>query len=162
MECALIAIGRWRASPEKALYDDYADRIAKMGRPVALGPLTLAEFEPRKSANAALAAETALLANALKTRSGPLVGLDPKGKPFTTEAFSQQLTTWRDQGHSAVNFVIGGAEGLSRETKRSMTFSLSLGAMTWPHFLVRPLLAEQIYRAICIQTGHPYHRGKSH
>lgn len=151
-------------SPEQALYDDYVGRIAKIGRQVALGPLTLTELEPRKSAtlNAALTAETTLIANAVKARSGPIVGLDPKGKSLTTEAFSEQLVTWRDQGHSAVNFIIGGAEGLSRETKQSLTFSLSLGAMTWPHFLVRPLLAEQIYRAICIQTGHPYHRGKSH
>ena len=86
------------------------------------------------------------------------IALDPTGKALTSEAFAQRLAKLRDQGGRAAAFLIGGADGLGslRDTAEER---ISLGSQTWPHLLVRVMLAEQLYRAASILTGHPYHRG---
>jgi 23S rRNA (pseudouridine1915-N3)-methyltransferase len=68
------------------------------------------------------------------------------------------MATWQEQGQSTLVFAIGGADGLSKEVLDRAETVLSLGRMTWPHRLVRVMLAEQIYRASTILSGHPYHR----
>ncbi|MCK5622488.1 MAG: 23S rRNA (pseudouridine(1915)-N(3))-methyltransferase RlmH, partial [Alphaproteobacteria bacterium] len=73
--------------------------------------------------------------------------------------FAKQLGRWRDDGRATVAFVIGGADGLTGEVRDRADLLLSLGRQTWPHMLVRAMLAEQIYRAQQILAGHPYHRG---
>ena len=88
-----------------------------------------------------------------------MVALDGRGKTLTSEEFATRLARWRDDGIADLVFVIGGADGLDRRLIERAAFVLSLGAMTWPHLLVRVLLAEQIYRAQSILLGHPYHRG---
>ena len=82
------------------------------------------------------------------------MALDLGGRVLDSEAFGERLAGW---GRSAC-FVIGGAEGLDASVLDRADFVLSLGAMTWPHFLVRAMLAEQLYRAQAIAAGHPYHR----
>ncbi len=72
--------------------------------------------------------------------------------------FSEKLALWREDGGGAVAFAIGGADGLHQSVLDRARFTLSLGAMTWPHMLVRALLMEQLWRAHSIATGHPYHR----
>ena len=88
-----------------------------------------------------------------------VVALDPAGKKFTSAAFAKRLGAWRDGGVKDIAFLIGGADGLDRAVTDGADEVLSLGAMTWPHLLARAMLAEQIYRAQCILSGHPYHRG---
>ena len=83
--------------------------------------------------------------------------LDPHGKPLTSEAFSTTLSQWREQ-HTTVRFMLGGAEGHSKDALSNAHAILSLSTMTLPHGLARLLLVEQIYRAIMIQNKHPYHR----
>jgi 23S rRNA (pseudouridine1915-N3)-methyltransferase len=78
---------------------------------------------------------------------------------LSSEDFAKRLAGWRDQGASAVTFLIGGADGLDESVRRAADLSIAYGAATFPHQLVRTLLAEQIYRSITILTGHPYHRG---
>jgi 23S rRNA (pseudouridine1915-N3)-methyltransferase len=68
------------------------------------------------------------------------------------------MTRWRDGGAAELAFLIGGADGLDQDLVRGCDLSLALGPMTWPHMLVRGLIAEQIYRAQQIAAGHPYHR----
>ena len=80
-----------------------------------------------------------------------LVVLDERGRDYTTEEFAKLL-----QAPSA--FVIGGADGLSTETKAAADLLLRLSAMTLPHALAQLVLIEQIYRAATLLTGHPYHR----
>ena len=88
-----------------------------------------------------------------------VVALDAAGKTLTSAAFAKHLGAWRDAGVKDVAFLIGGADGLDGAVTGAADLVLSLGAMTWPHLLARAMLAEQIFRAQCILSGHPYHRG---
>jgi 23S rRNA (pseudouridine1915-N3)-methyltransferase len=88
-----------------------------------------------------------------------VVALDERGKSLDSSAFATLLGRWQDEGLGDLAFVIGGAEGLSPAVLERADLALSFGQMTWPHLLVRVLLAEQLFRAQCILDGHPYHRG---
>jgi 23S rRNA (pseudouridine1915-N3)-methyltransferase len=85
--------------------------------------------------------------------------LDSRGAQLSSEAFAKLIATSCENGQSDIAFLIGGAEGLTKPLLARANKVLSLGAMTWPHLLVRTLLAEQLYRAQTILSGHPYHRG---
>lgn len=158
MRLIVAAIGRARAAPEQELFDDYARRLVRQG-PAGL-TLELREAEERRklSVEARRAAEAELLAAQIP-KGARIVALDGNGKSLSSEDFSKQLARWRDDGMADVAFLIGGADGLDPSLRKRANFTLSLGAMTWPHLLVRAMLAEQIYRAQSIQLGHPYHRG---
>ena len=84
--------------------------------------------------------------------------LDERGKAMASEAFAALLGQWRDDGVRDTIFLIGGAEGYSQEVRRAVPRTLAFGAQTWPHRLVRPMLAEQVYRAMTILAGTPYHK----
>ncbi len=157
MHITVAAIGKARAGAEQALFDDYARRLVRSG-PAGL-PLELAEAEERRklSGEARRAAEAELLLARIP-RAAAIIALDGRGKSLSSEDFARQLRRWRDEGVSELAFVIGGAEGLDPAVIKRARFVLSLGAMTWPHLLVRAMLAEQIYRAQSILLGHPYHR----
>jgi 23S rRNA (pseudouridine1915-N3)-methyltransferase len=87
-----------------------------------------------------------------------VVALDLGGKAPDSESFAALLARWLDAGRP-VAFVIGGAEGLDASVLARADYVLSLGRLTWPHLLVRVMLAEQLFRARAIAAGHPYHRG---
>jgi 23S rRNA (pseudouridine1915-N3)-methyltransferase len=87
-----------------------------------------------------------------------IVALDERGRSETSEAFASRLGRWRDDGVRTVGFLIGGADGLDEAVRKKADLVMSFGAPTWPHMLVRAMLAEQIYRAQTILAGHPYHR----
>lgn len=152
MQIEILAIGRARAGPERELYQTYADRIR--------WPLALRELEEKRRLppTEMTAREGALLLDALP-RDGAVVALDETGKDISSERFAMQMGRWRDDGRTTVAFIIGGADGLADEVRRRADLLLSLGRQTWPHMLVRAMLAEQIYRAQQILAGHPYHRG---
>ncbi len=79
-------------------------------------------------------------------------------KSFTSEAFAALLGRWRDDGVREARFVIGAADGHGDPARAEADLLLNFGTMTWPHLLVRALLAEQLWRATSILAGHPYHR----
>lgn len=87
-----------------------------------------------------------------------LVALDEHGAVWTSRVFADRLAAWRDAGTGVLAFAIGGADGLGTAVIERAETVLSLGAMTWPHFLARGMLLEQLYRAQQILAGHPYHR----
>lgn len=151
----LCAVGRLRAGPERDLIADYTQRFDRTGRALSLGPLTEHEVEDKK--NAGMAAEAELLARAVPA-GAVLVTLDERGKLLTSPEFATQLARWRDAGRQDVAFVIGGADGIDPALRARADFSISFGAMVWPHMLVRVMLAEQLYRAANILSGGPYHR----
>jgi 23S rRNA (pseudouridine1915-N3)-methyltransferase len=152
MRIVIAAVGRLRAGAMHDLYDDYARRLK--------WPLTLREVEARgKLAPATLKAREAELLLAEIPERATLVALDGGGKLLASEDFAKTLGGWRDGGTETVAFVIGGAEGLDPTLRKRAQLTLSFGRMTWPHMLVRVMLAEQIYRAQSILEGHPYHRG---
>lgn len=158
MRLTLIAVGRARVGPSGLalahLYDDYARQLT--GRP--LGPLTLKEVQERRALpRHELPAAEAKLIRAALPAGAVLIALDSRGRALNSEDFAHRLGQWHDQGREAA-LVIGGAEGLDPALREAAELVLALGPMTWPHQLVRVMLAEQLFRAQAILTGHPYHR----
>lgn len=84
--------------------------------------------------------------------------LDERGRDLTSREFAAILERWRDEGVREARFVLGAADGHSREERQSADLLLAFGKATWPHLLARAMLAEQLYRATTIIAGHPYHR----
>ncbi|MDP6388963.1 MAG: 23S rRNA (pseudouridine(1915)-N(3))-methyltransferase RlmH [Alphaproteobacteria bacterium] len=151
MRLHVLAIGRGRKGPERDLWESYAGRIR--------WSLELRELEEKRPLPAAerVARESELLLGAVPD-DAKLVALDEAGRTMTSEAFATRLGAWRDDGIGDIAFVIGGADGLGDEVRRRADLVLAFGEMTWPHLVVRGMLAEQIYRAQQILAGHPYHR----
>lgn len=85
--------------------------------------------------------------------------LDEAGVDLASPALADVLRGWQDDGTRAVRFLIGAADGHDAATQRSADLLLGFGRATWPHMLVRAMLAEQLYRVTTIMAGHPYHRG---
>jgi 23S rRNA (pseudouridine1915-N3)-methyltransferase len=155
MRILILSIGRWKRGPQRALYDEYRGRLA--------WPVELREIEERRSLPPAKlkARESELLLAALPAERARIavVALDAGGKPLSSDAFAARLGRWRDEGRAGTAFLIGGADGLAPTALAAADLTLSLGALTWPHLLVRGMLMEQLYRAQQILAGHPYHRG---
>jgi 23S rRNA (pseudouridine1915-N3)-methyltransferase len=87
-----------------------------------------------------------------------MIALDEGGEALTSVALAKLLESWRDSGVREVRFLIGAADGLTADERGSADKILSFGTATWPHLMVRAMLAEQLYRATTIIAGHPYHR----
>ncbi|EEX08859.1 hypothetical protein SL1157_0878 [Ruegeria lacuscaerulensis ITI-1157] len=155
MRISICAVGRLRAGPEKTLLDDYLTRFDRTGRGLGLGPARVIEVEDKK--NAGMGAEAALLRKALPN-GAVICTLDERGKVMSSPDFAQKLAGWRDTGRQDLAFVIGGADGIDPALRAEADFSISFGAMVWPHMLVRVMLSEQLYRAATILSGGPYHR----
>jgi 23S rRNA (pseudouridine1915-N3)-methyltransferase len=151
MHIIVAAVGRSRAGPQRDLFEHYARRLA--------WPISLKEIEERRSLSPErLKAREAELLRAAVPKGARLVLLDERGTALSSAAFAERLGRWRDDGVRHLAFLIGGADGLDDGLREGADLVLSLGRMTWPHFLVRGLLAEQLYRAQQILAGHPYHR----
>jgi 23S rRNA (pseudouridine1915-N3)-methyltransferase len=156
MKLGLLAVGRLKPGPLPLLFQDYARRLS--------WPLTVVEVEERRPLPAPELKERegALILQALekdfrKPWTLAVAALDERGTALGSMGFAERLASWRDAGKDPV-FVIGGADGLARAVLERADLKLSLGSMTWPHQLVRVMLAEQLFRAQSILTGHPYHR----
>jgi 23S rRNA (pseudouridine1915-N3)-methyltransferase len=147
MKIIVAAIGKAKAtSPEMALFAEYQKRLG--------WKLTLKEFDIKPTSKDKEGA--ALLAAC--TGAGRMIALDEYGKALSSREFAAQIAIYQQQGISHIGFVIGGADGLAETVKKQAHLTLSFGKATWPHMLVRSMLAEQLYRAQMILDGHPYHR----
>jgi 23S rRNA (pseudouridine1915-N3)-methyltransferase len=154
MRVTILAVGRLRAGPERELLDDFLARFDRTGRPLGLGPAIVAEVEA--NAGAGRAAEGTLLL-ARVPRDAWLCCLDERGEAMTSPQFAALLDRWKIERREAV-FVVGGADGLDGAVTARADLLLSFGRMVWPHMLARAMLAEQLYRAVTILAGAPYHR----
>jgi 23S rRNA (pseudouridine1915-N3)-methyltransferase len=145
----LIAIGRLRDGPEAALVERYVSRLRLK--------VTVTELpEARGSAEEVRRREGAALLAALPDAAFA-IALDLGGEAPDSERLAVLLERWLGLSRPLC-FLIGGAEGLDAAVIARADHVLSLGRLTWPHFLVRAMLAEQLFRAHAILTGHPYHR----
>ncbi len=159
MRLAIAAIGRMKAGPERELVARYLDRAIGGGKPLALTGFEVIELpESRASSSASRKSDEAKALRAALPE-GIIVALDERGKSLGSEAFSALISRWRDDGRPAVSFIIGGADGLDPAFVASADMTLSFSPLTWPHQMVRIMLAEQLYRTTTILSGHPYHRG---
>ncbi len=151
MRLTLIAVGRAKRGPEQDLFELYTKRMQPS--------LDLIEVEEKRPLSGAeLMAREAGLIQAKIPDGAQLVALDERGKAMSSRDFAGFLTAGEDDGVRDLVFVIGGADGLHQSVRKRAHRVLSFGPQTWPHMLVRVMLAEQVYRAQTIQAGHPYHR----
>ncbi len=149
-----------KQGPERELVARYLDRARASGKPLGLSGFDI--VEPGESRASSAARRKTEEAGTLLTACPDgfvQIALDEHGKPTTSEKFAADIAQWRDAGRPGLCFFIGGADGLDAGLVGKADRVLSFSPLTWPHQLVRIMLAEQIYRATTILSGHPYHRG---
>jgi len=159
MRILVAAIGRLKAGPDRELAERYRSRAIKAGRALGLrGPDVIevkesrAREAERRTTEEAIAIVSAIPDDAIR------VVLDRRGQNTSSESFAGRIRAWRDGGRQVACFVIGGADGLAAGLLNDADMTFAFGSATWPHQLVRIMLLEQVYRAMTILSGHPYHR----
>ena len=138
-----ITVGKLKNDPLLDVFEDYRKRLT--------GKFTLVEIDDRVQGGQI---------SKIMERINPaaaLVVMDERGKSLASRDFAAKIDHWQST-HGQIQFVIGGADGLSDDLRQKATFLLSFGAQTWPHMMARVMLMEQVYRAQQILAGHPYHR----
>lgn len=153
MRIRLICVARLGRAPEASLALAYAERASAAGRALGLAPVEIVEVEGRKAGKGAEA--EAILARAGEAH---LIACDERGTALASRDFAARLARLRDEGVRELAFAIGGADGLDASVSAAARERLAFGPQTWPHALVRVMLAEQVYRAASILAGAPYHR----
>lgn len=159
MHVSVHAVGRMKAGPERELADRFFDRFSKTGPAVGLDFAGVTEIaESRASSVEERRREEAqrLLA---RSAGAAVVVLDERGRNIGSEELAQRISRFNDDGSKNLIFAIGGPDGHDEALRGQANLVLSFGELTWPHQLVRVMLAEQLYRVSTILTGHPYHRG---
>jgi 23S rRNA (pseudouridine1915-N3)-methyltransferase len=159
MKVAVHAVGRMKAGPEKELADRYFERFARSGAAIGLEFSGVSEIPESRAqgVNERRREEAQKLQSQLSPGAG-LVLLDERGKNISSEHLAERIASFRDGGQRSLLFAVGGPDGHDPALRDSAQLLLSFGALTWPHQLVRVMLAEQLYRAGTILSGHPYHR----
>ena len=159
MRVLVLAAGRMKRGAEAQLADRYLKRAVQAGRAVGIRGIEILEIRESRAPDAERRKleESIAIANLLP-ESAAVVLLDERGEGLPSATFADHIARWRDGGRGTLAFVIGGADGLSETLRRRATITLNFGHATWPHQLVRIMLLEQLYRAVTILSGHPYHR----
>jgi 23S rRNA (pseudouridine1915-N3)-methyltransferase len=159
MRISLFAVGRLKNGPEKQLAERYFDRFAKTGPAVGLELGKINEISESRASNAETRKrEEAVHLDKMLEDGALLFLLDERGKALDSPAFADLIGTYRDQGKREIVVAIGGPDGLEPGLAARATQMICFGKMTWPHQMVRIMIAEQLYRAVTILSGHPYHR----
>jgi len=155
----ICAVGRFKTGPEKDLLKTYLTRARGLGKSLGISRIESAETPEATHDNAQMRIRLdAASLRKIVPKSAHAIALDATGKQLASDAFAKLIQTRLDEGSADLAFLIGGPDGHAKETLAAANSILSLGVMTWPHRLVRIMLAEQIYRAVTILTNHPYHR----
>jgi 23S rRNA (pseudouridine1915-N3)-methyltransferase len=159
MRLVVAAIGRLKDGPERELAERYRKRAEQIGRRIGFRDAEVVEIRESRAQDVGkrLVEEAIALANLIPDRAVTVV-LDERGESLDSTTLAQRLARWRDDGRPAAVFVIGGDDGLAPMVRDKATVRVAFGNATWPHQLVRIMLLEQIYRAMSILSGHPYHR----
>jgi len=159
MRVTFIATGRLKAGQEAELAARYIDRMAKAGPAIGIEFARTVELtESRAQSSDQRKSEEAAELEKNLPKGAFLVLLDERGKTFDSVEFAERLGQIRDDGQRDIVLAIGGPDGFDKDLRQRADLTISFGRMTWPHQLVRIMLAEQLYRAVTILSGHPYHR----
>ncbi len=158
MRVSILAVARLRAGPERDLCERYLERAQQLAGPLGF-KLTIREIQQSRKPRAPdRCDEEGQSIGAALPEGAIVVALDERGKALPSADFATQIGAWRDNGVAELAFVIGGPDGLAPAIGARADLMLAFGKMSWPHQLARAMLLEQIYRALTILTGHPYHR----
>lgn len=137
------------------MIDDYLGRAGVVGRNIGIPNISESAVDIRSAKSRIAETETILSF----TKPGDvLVVLDERGKALTSRQMARQIANWRDDGIGTLVFAIGGADGFEPAALPANAVKWQLGKPVWPHKLVRVMIAEQVYRALSILAGTPYHR----
>lgn len=159
MRIGILAVGRMKSGPERELADRYFERFAKLGPALGLEFAGVDELtESRAASTDGRRRDEAERLRAKLQPGAVTILLDERGKNISSDDFASKLAAFRDGGNRHAALVIGGPDGHDKSLRDNANLVLSFGALTWPHQMVRIMLAEQLYRAATILSGHPYHR----
>lgn len=150
MKIDIIAIGQLRKGPLYDTLSEYQKRI--------VWPVNFIIHESKQRDERVKQREEHEKLSASLSNSAFVIAMDERGKSLASLKFADKVRDLQNQGQSHIQFVIGGADGLSDEIRSRANLLLSFGAQTWPHMLARVMLLEQVYRCQQILAGHPYHR----
>jgi 23S rRNA (pseudouridine1915-N3)-methyltransferase len=162
MRLVVAAVGRLKDGPERELAERYRKRTEQIGRRIGFRSVEIVEIRESRAQELGKRRieESIALANVIPEKALTVI-LDGRGESLDSAKFAGLLGRWRDDGKPAVVFIIGGDDGLADSLHDKAAFKLAklaFGLATWPHQLVRVMLLEQLYRAVGILSGHPYHR----
>jgi 23S rRNA (pseudouridine1915-N3)-methyltransferase len=145
--------------PERELAERYRKRAEQVGRRIGFRAMEVVEIRESRAQERGKRRleESIALANIIPSQAATVI-LDEGGENLGSAALAAQLARWRDGGAPAAIFIVGGDDGLADSLREKARLKLAFGAVTWPHQLVRVMLLEQLYRAVAILSGHPYHR----
>lgn len=159
MRLVIAAVGKLKEAADRDLCERYAKRFSQTGRSIGLGPLEFIEImEARQPTADGRKNDESDRILKVTGKADLMIALDVTGRQMTSEAFAGMLARERDGGAKQAAFLIGGPDGHGPAALAQAKLKLSLSAMTLPHGLARVVLAEQLYRAATILSGHPYHR----
>jgi 23S rRNA (pseudouridine1915-N3)-methyltransferase len=150
LKISIIAIGRLRKGPLSEIFEDYKKRLQ--------WPVTVLELESKLTDERAAQKDEAKRIIEKLERGAFTIILDERGRSLKSLDFAKRLGDLADQGQQHIQFIIGGASGLTDDVRSRANLLLNFGVQTWPHMLARVMLLEQIYRAQQILSNHPYHR----
>lgn len=159
MQPAILAVGRLKDGPERALLEHYRARFDGLAAAQGLRPLELVavpESRARRAADRRREEAAALLP---RLQAGLAFAFDERGRPLSSEELAGRIRRGREEGRTRLACLVGGPDGLDASLRDRADLVVSFGALTIPHGLVRILVAEQLYRCLTILAGHPYHRG---
>jgi 23S rRNA (pseudouridine1915-N3)-methyltransferase len=162
MRITVVAVGRARDAPEQEICALQWERATVLGRKLGFSQLDFVTVDTSRGSDAASRMDEE--AKRLSSRVPPAshrIALDEAGRSLSSEALAKHLAVLRDRGGRDLAFLIGGPDGLAASLREGADERLAFGSQTWPHLLVRAMLAEQVYRAFTILSGHPYHRGRT-
>ena len=153
MRLTILSVGRLKSGAERDLFDEYVKRALPVARSLGFRGIDAIEV----ASGGGLDAEAERILAKIPTGAS-VIRLDEFGRNAPSAAFADRLARLRDQGVPDLVFLIGGAEGYGEAVRQAAPDTMAFGAQTWPHRLVRAMLAEQVYRAVTILAGMPYHK----
>ncbi|KUO67893.1 MAG: 50S rRNA methyltransferase [Alphaproteobacteria bacterium BRH_c36] len=159
MRFTIAAIGRLKEGPDRAQLERYAKLLGGLGRSCNLGPLQIVELAEGRGQSVALRCrDESQRLLAASSFADQRILLDERGRTHSSERFAELIGRLRDGGTREIAFLLGGADGHGAEARAATDDTLALSHFTLPHGLARIVLTEQLYRAVTILAGHPYHR----
>lgn len=158
MKITIAAIGKLKAGPEREIADRLLSRAKGSGKKIGLSFSVKELAESRSGSSKSRKEQEAAGLCAALPKNAVLIALDERGVTVDSRTFAGHLEKWRDSGVAEIAFAIGGADGHGKAVLEQSDMQIAFGAMTWPHQFARLMLFEQLYRAVTILSGHPYHR----